>query len=1199
MRELEQILIVGLVSGSVYGLAGTGLVITYKTSGIFNFAHGSVAAVAVFVFYWLHTTHGMAWPLAGALCLFVLAPIEGIALERLARVVDRHGTTMKVGATIGLLLMVLGIGTIWYGGQIFIFPDFLPTASFKLGGVAITWSDVIIFGVSVVGVGGLYYLFRHVRVGIAMRGIVDDPDLISLTGQNPVRIRRMSWIIGTSFASLAGLLIAPDLGVDATAITLLVVQAFGAAAVGYLSNLPLTYIGGLAIGVISAVVTLYTVNVPWLIGLPSGLPFIILIVVLIAMPRGKLVDRAARFGRIASSWRAPTRVRLATGAVCVAILALGPVLVGQDITIWSILLVDVILFLSLGLLVRTSGQVSLCHFTFAAIGAASFSHFVLDWHVPWLFAVLLAGVVTIPVGALVAIPAIRLPGVFLAVATLGFAILVEDVFFTAPEMFGSNQDGLTAPGPNVSVFGLQLSSNNGFYYVILLIALAVCVFVLAIERGRMGRFLAALADSPTALEVQGANIQVTRTVVFCISAAIAGVAGALTGSLYHYAAGSEFEWFGSVELAVIIIISVGGTPWYALGAAAAQALLPNYLPGTRDIIGYEDILFGFFIVLYVVQGGAPGVPLWLRQRLDRLGPPKKKPALRATATVQSRPHALREGSDNRRQQVDPGLDIRGLDVNFGGVRALAGVSLTAELGRVTGLIGPNGAGKTTLFNVCSGFLRPTKGAVSFKGHKLTGVSRSARARLGLGRTFQRTELFNSLSVRENVAIGREASMGGRNPISQLRMGAREDEQVEAAVEEALALVGLETLADRLAGTLTTGQRRLVEFARALAGPFDLIMLDEPSAGLDSEETVAFGKLLQRVVRERGTGILLVEHDVSLVRKVCDKIYVLDFGQLIYEGNAEEMAASGAVRSAYLGEEVEDAIPVQTEISTLDVAANPDKKVPHGAGTTIGSRAGVADVAANVAEPEGQTFSLVDISAGYGAISVLRDVTISVPPFSAVAVLGANGAGKTTLLRVATGLLRPSKGEVMLGSENLTRLPAHVVAQRGVCHIPESRGIFPSLNVRENIILASPKGQEASSLDRVRDKFPVLAARLNQTAGSLSGGEQQMLSIARAFLRNPKVVAVDEASLGLSPAAVERVYEALAEILAEGASLILVEQYVKRALNFADFVYVLTRGRVTYSGRAGDLDTAELLSTYLGNDSESATAGTRFDGAPRV
>ena len=236
--------------------------------------------------------------------------------------------------------------------------------------------------------------------------------------------------------------------------------------------------------------------------------------------------------------------------------------------------------------------------------------------------------------------------------------------------------------------------------------------------------------------------------------------------------------------------------------------------------------------------------------------------------------------------------------------ALSDVSLTARVGQVTGLIGPNGAGKTTLFNCCSGMIRPNAGQVFFNGDDITSLSRPRRAQKGLGRSFQRTELFDSLSVRDNIAVGREAGLAGSSPLRQLTSRRGDDSAIREAVEEAMSLAGIEDLADRQAGLLTTGQRRLVELARVLAGSFSLVMLDEPSAGLDNDETARMGEILRHVADRKGLGILIVEHDLSLVRQVCERIYVLEFGQLIFEGTPDEMLASDMVRVAYLGEDTD-------------------------------------------------------------------------------------------------------------------------------------------------------------------------------------------------------------------------------------------------------------------------------------------------------
>jgi ABC-type branched-subunit amino acid transport system ATPase component len=245
------------------------------------------------------------------------------------------------------------------------------------------------------------------------------------------------------------------------------------------------------------------------------------------------------------------------------------------------------------------------------------------------------------------------------------------------------------------------------------------------------------------------------------------------------------------------------------------------------------------------------------------------------------------------------LDVRGLTVRFGGLTAVEDVSLAVGDAGITGLIGPNGAGKTTTFNACSGFVRPTAGRISFAGKDVTHTSPSARAQRGLGRTFQRMELFESLSVRDNVALGNEATLIGSNPLKQL-LGRRADRHSSLdAAERALDLCGISDLGDRRPPELSTGQRRLVELARVAAGTFRLLLLDEPSSGLDRGETKAFGKVLQRLADE-GTKILLVEHDMSLVLSICDYIYVLDFGRLIFSGTAHEVETSDIVRSAYLG-----------------------------------------------------------------------------------------------------------------------------------------------------------------------------------------------------------------------------------------------------------------------------------------------------------
>ncbi len=247
-----------------------------------------------------------------------------------------------------------------------------------------------------------------------------------------------------------------------------------------------------------------------------------------------------------------------------------------------------------------------------------------------------------------------------------------------------------------------------------------------------------------------------------------------------------------------------------------------------------------------------------------------------------------------------GLEIREMRVRFGGLTAVDGVSLTAPGGRITGLIGPNGAGKTTIFNACTGLVRPESGQVRLDGEDLMGLSVPARARRGVGRTFQRMELFDSLTVAENVRLGREAGQAGGNAVRHVVARRSDGEQVRAVTEATLELCDITHIADRTAGALSTGQRRLVELARTLAGRFSMLLLDEPSSGLDRYETERFAEILRRAVADRGLGILLVEHDMSLVMTTCEHIYVVDFGRPIFDGTPIQVQTSEAVRAAYLG-----------------------------------------------------------------------------------------------------------------------------------------------------------------------------------------------------------------------------------------------------------------------------------------------------------
>jgi ABC-type branched-subunit amino acid transport system ATPase component len=414
---------------------------------------------------------------------------------------------------------------------------------------------------------------------------------------------------------------------------------------------------------------------------------------------------------------------------------------------------------------------------------------------------------------------------------------------------------------------------------------------------------------------------VTRVLVFCLAAFLAGISGALFGGVVHTVTSSDFTAFSSLTLLALLVMMPGREPWYAFAAGFALVIIPSWISTGGTVGDWLNVLFGAAAV-QVAIGLVPRNER-LHRFLDRIGgrrpvpatasPPLETPAAPATpapprkaaaaAANGSGPAVLRRSRPGRhRPSATAGLDLANVTVRYGGHVALNDVSLTAPVGRITGLIGPNGAGKTTLFNVASGLVRPAVGTARLHDADMSTLDPAARARRGLGRTFQKMELFDSLTTIQNVSLGREAGQAGRRPWRHLAETRRDRLSRQAATEQAMALAGIADLADRPVAALSTGQRRLAELARCLAGEFDVLLLDEPSSGLDRAETQRFGAVLTKVVAERGVGILLVEHDMALVMNVCDYVHVLDFGTKIFEGTTADVSSSDTVRAAYLGTE---------------------------------------------------------------------------------------------------------------------------------------------------------------------------------------------------------------------------------------------------------------------------------------------------------
>jgi ABC-type branched-subunit amino acid transport system ATPase component/branched-subunit amino acid ABC-type transport system permease component len=901
MGDYLPFIVIGLTTGSVYAMAAIGLVLTYKTSRIFNFAHGSLATVAVLIFFALVNRFGMDWRLAALITVAGVGPLLGVGFEHLGRRLTPLTTEAKVLTTIGLVLLITGGVTLWgakaYGDRRAP-PPHLPGQLVRILGVNVGVDQMIIVAVGLVMTVLLYLVLDRTRAGLSMRAVVDNPDLLAYTGRSPMQAQRLGWALGIGFVALSGLLLtlSPSNGVPVEELDLLVLAAFGGAAIGGFSSLPWTYVGGLVIGIAGALSTKFVAQVAWLGGLPPSIPFLVLFVVLVAFPRHLAPERASqpvpyrpRQIQVARFWRWPLGI-IILGALLIVPLSKNVHLVYSS----NLGLAYAIIFLGLSLLIRTSGQVSLCQIALAALGAATFAHVMTGLGAPWPASVVLGGLAAGAVGAVVAIPAIRVGGIYLALATFGFGVLVEQLLYPTHFMF-LDTGTQSIPRPVIGPFNFD--DDVTFFFLALAIFGLALLLVLGIRRARLGRLLRALSDSPVALATQGTSINITRVAVFSISAFLAGVGGALIVAQDRFLVDSPFASINSLVMVAVLLTLRVGEPVSSLLAAGAFVVVPSFLNGNLQV-WWLDIGFGLGAIVAALIGTATWLPRWRWAPRRGAAPADRVPGHESGPEPPARPPGRPEAS----APEAAGLEIRDLSVRFKGVVAVEHLDLLAPGGQITGLIGPNGAGKTTTFDFCSGLVEPVSGRLLLNGRDLSSMSPAARARHGLGRTFQRINLFDSLTVRENVELGCEGALAGAHLVTHVVAPPRQARLTAEAAQAALDLVGISALAGRDVRSLSTSEKRLVELARCLAGNFDFLLLDEPSSGLDVAETIHFGATLTRVVDEREVGVLLVEHNMALVQDVCSYLYVLEFGRLIFAGEPAAAVQSRAVRTAYLGVE---------------------------------------------------------------------------------------------------------------------------------------------------------------------------------------------------------------------------------------------------------------------------------------------------------
>jgi sulfate-transporting ATPase len=902
--------LLGIATGSLYGLVALGVVLTYRASGVLNFSAGAVGALGAFVTYNLRDSSHLSWELALLLGL-AAGGVLGAMTRWLIMGLLRHASNLsKLVATLGILTVCQGLITlIWPDSQnvqsVNLPNSLLPAGPndlihlFGVSGLPITQDRLIIIGIVLVLVVILRLVYTKTMFGLATSAVAENAEAAAAGGLSTGRIELINFVISGVLSAGAAILLAPIIGLNAATLTLIIVPAMAAALLGGFNSFSLTLAGAMLIGVLQSEITRFVTSAN-LVGLSDAVPVGIIVIITVVGGRSRLAR-----GDTVSRLPFPGAGRVPIGRVVVGAAALALACIVFDagwansITVLAALAVVV---LSVIVVTGYGGQLSLCQGALAGLGAWLAARFLLVG-IPFELAVLLGILITVPAGLVVAVPALRTRGVTLAVATLALGALISSIVFNNASLTGG-YEGLTIQ--NEQFFGVNVDPilHPVAYSLFTVGAFVVGGLLVAnVRRGRSGRRLLAVRGNERAAAALGIGVYGAKLYAFGLGAAIAALGGVLIAFQVNYLNLSAFNVFASITVVEYAVI--GGIGWISgamLGALLAPGAPISYaFSSLFDLNNWLVPLAGLGTIVVIAQapdGIAANVSYQFQNLCSTVGAPvKSKVDGWSSKVVPGRSRSRPSPEERPRQRPPFAIEVRNIAVWFGGVQALDDVSFTIHPGEVLGLIGPNGAGKTTLLDAITGFTRTTSGSVLLNGVPIDSWSPERRARAGIGRSWQAVELFDGMTVRENLLVAADDQSRWRYAKDLVRPGRR---PTSAVIDDVVEALGLGELLDQRTTALSQGNARLVGIARAVVAEPAILLLDEPAAGLDSHETEEFGSVIRMLADRMGMGVVLIEHDVPLVISVCDRIVVLDFGHQIAEGTPAEIGQDEQVISAYLG-----------------------------------------------------------------------------------------------------------------------------------------------------------------------------------------------------------------------------------------------------------------------------------------------------------
>ena len=803
-------------------------------------------------------------------------------------------------------------------------------------------------------------------------------------------------------------------------------------------------------------------------------------------------------------------------------------LFGLSVNTASMVVILAIATMALNLCVGYTGLVSFGHSTWFGIGAYAAGLIQLRFFhdqiwLPILLSMVVVAVLSTAIGILI----LRRRGVYFSLLTLALAALTYTVAFRWTEVTGG-EDGLGGLKRG-TVGPILLDDGFAFYALVALIGLCVLYVLLRVVRSPFGHVLVAIRENQLRATFQGYPIDRYKLAVFVMSAVITGIAGALLGfQTYLVSAEAVSVPFSGELLAMVVIGGMHHILGPALGALFFIVFRELFSIWTQNWL----LWFGLVFVGFVLFSPSGLVGIW-KTVVKRIRPPPEDVAAMSKRKIYEGlplPAFLRPAAAQGAV-----LQVTDVTKHFGGIRAVSSASLQLGAGEIHALIGPNGAGKTTLFNLVSSLFPPDQGTIRLNGHDIHGLPVQDICQKGLARSFQITSLFRTSSIYENIRLSLQARHAARFDIWH---DVDSYDNINSETAELIRFLGLEGIEGVQGSDLSYGGQRLVDLGIALGSKPHVLLLDEPLAGLAAAERERVSNLIKNIATN--IPVLIVEHDIDRVLGFSNRVTVMNQGEVLMSGTPEEVRADRRVQEIYTG----TGRPPATARDTVKTA-------------------------------EKRVLQFEKVNAFYGKSHILNDATFDVREGEIVAVLGRNGAGKSTLLKTLCGLVAPTSGTIEFGGRSITGLPTPDIARMGVSYVPQGRGLFAGMTVADNLALGrlARKTDGTTGIvwseEQILSFFPRLKERMSVAADYLSGGEQQMVAVARALSGDTKLLLLDEPFEGLAPTVVLELFRVF-DALRQHVSIVIVEHNLDLVLALADRVFALERGAVIHEGPAKPL-----------------------------